>query len=62
MTFYEVLVQVQSSMCNVAKSEIADDYMDNSSLRDIAQRSIDIAYVLGEVIDNLPVGLAEREV
>jgi hypothetical protein len=61
-TFYEILVELQSSACNIAKSEIADDYMDNPRLRGIAHDSIDRAYVLGEIIDSMPVELAERKV
>ena len=61
-TFYEVLVELQSSACNIAKSEIADNYMDNPRLCGLAQESIDRAYVLGELIDSMPVELAERKV
>lgn len=63
MTFYEVLLDEQHSCCNVAETEIWE-YAKNPMrcYRRIEQTSIDRAYVLGEIIDNLPVELAEREV
>jgi len=66
MTFYEVLLQVQHTQCDVAKDEIA--YLDEPrrepmpAYRQIMQEAIDRCYVLGEVIDNLPVEIAEREI
>ena len=66
MTFYEVLTHEQHSACEVAIDEIA--YLEEPRrermpcYRKIMQEAIDRCYVLGEVIDNLPVDIAEREV
>lgn len=66
MTFYEVLVQEQHFSCEVAIDEIA--YLDEPlrermhCFRQMMQEAIDRCYALGEVIDNLPVEIAEREI
>ena len=66
MTFYKVLVHEQHTACEVAIDEIA--YLDEPRrermpcYRKIMQEAIDRCYVLGEVIDNLPAEIAEREV
>ena len=67
MTFYEVACRAQSIYVDVAEASIKDGYMektgdDNKYYRATVQEQIDRAYVLGLMIDSMPVELAEKEI
>lgn len=63
MTFYEVACRAQSLVCQVAEDSYECNYhIRNGVLRQILQEQVDRAYVLGLMIDAMPLDLAEREV
>lgn len=70
MTAYEIARKVQSTSCRMAdsymadivKAEKEDDMIMVNTWTELWQASIDSAYVLGLMIDAMPVELAEREV
>ena len=64
MTFYEVLTGLHHTECKVAEQMIAylNELDHGPAFEEMMRDAIDRAYVLGEVIDNLPVEIAEREI
>ena len=68
MTLYEKLAEIQHMACECADTQISlinDMREDSPSAKfrvETMQYYIDNAYALGLVMDNLPVGLVEREI
>lgn len=65
MTFYEVLQAIQHTQCKVAEQliQLLDKPEDRGpAFERMMREAIDRTYVLGEIIDGLPVELAEKEI
>ena len=68
MTAYQIAIEMQSLFCSMAERSIEDLDAQELSRPTVAhyermmRRDIDRAYVLGLMIDSMPVELAEREV
>lgn len=62
-TVYEIALEYHHELCGIAEKDLRDyGHLESKCLREIEQEAIDRCYIIGLMIDSMPVELAEKRV